>query len=200
MHGRYLTLQPNGTRYLEIGKSIDFGLTQQVAVQCVDILTLQLFVYIDDMLQLIEEPTVYLRQVVNLVDGIFRHVHRLRNNEDALVCRFTQGGINIGNAQFLVLHETVHPLPYHAQSLLDSLLEVSSDGHHFAHRLHRRTQFLVHTVELREVPTGYLANHIVEGWFEKCRGSLRHRILQFEESVAHTQFGSYKSQGITCCL
>ena len=51
-------------------------------------------------------------------------------------------------------------------------------------------------MELGEVPTRNLNDHIVEGWLEESAGGLRHRVLQVEEAVAKTQFGSNESQGI----
>ena len=119
------------------------------------------------MLQFIEEPLVDLRQFVDAVDGVFRQVHGLRDHEHALVRRLPKGGIDIGDLQLLVLHETVHPLADHAQTLLQGFLEVTADGHHFSHTLHRRTEFLIHTTELRQVPTRNLTHHIVEGRLEE---------------------------------
>ena len=135
-------------------------------------LTLQLFINIDDVLQLIQEPLVNLGKFVDALNIVLRQMHRFRDNENSLVSRFTQGGINIGNLQFLVFHKTVHTLPYHTQALLDGFLEVATDGHHLAYTLHAGTQFLVNSMELRQVPTGYLADHIVQSRFEEGTGGL----------------------------
>ena len=55
-------------------------------------------------------------------------------------------------------------------------------------------------MELRQVPTGNLAHHIVKSRFEECRGRLGYGVLQLKQSVAHTQFGCHKSQRIACSL
>ena len=51
-------------------------------------------------------------------------------------------------------------------------------------------------MELREVPAGNLADHVVEGRFEEGRGGLGDGVLEFEEPVAHAQLGGHESQGI----
>ena len=77
MHITALTLQSDGTRYLEVGKAIDLSLAQKRLFQRVDIIFLQLLVDIDDMLQLLQEPLINLCQFMNLVDIILRHMHGL---------------------------------------------------------------------------------------------------------------------------
>ena len=137
---------------------------------------------------------------MDMFDRIFRQMHGLRDHEDTLVCRLAQGCVDIGNLQFLVLHESVHTLSDHTESFLDGLFKGTSDSHHLTHRLHRRPQFLIDPMELREVPARNLAHHVVEGRFEEGRCGLRHRVFQFEESVAHTQLCSYKGQRIASSL
>ena len=77
MHVTALAFQSDGTCYLEVSKAIDLSLAQQRLFQCVDIVFLQFFVDINDMLQLLQEPLVNLRQRMNLVDVILRQMHRL---------------------------------------------------------------------------------------------------------------------------
>ena len=137
MHIVELLFQADSTSNLEVGKSVDLRFAQQVSIQGIDVLTLQTFVNIDDMFEFLQEPLVNLRQFMNLINGIFGQVHRLGNDEDTLVGRLAQGRIDIRNFQFLVLHIAVHALPYHAQTFLDSLLEVATDSHYLAHTLHR---------------------------------------------------------------
>ena len=90
----------------------------------------------------------------------------------------------------------MHALPYHAESFLNSLLEGATDGHDLAHGLHRRPQLLVNTTELGEVPSGNLADYIVEGWLEEGAGGLGHGVLQLKEAIPHAQLGSDECQGI----
>ena len=114
MHRTDLTLQTDGPCYLEVGEAIHLGLTQQDLVERVDILTFQLLVDVDDMLQFIEEPLVDLRQLVDALDGIFRQMHGLRDHKHTLIRRLPEGGVDIGDLQLLVLHESVHALSDHA--------------------------------------------------------------------------------------
>ena len=88
MHVFNFTFQTDGASYLEVSKAIDFRLAQQVGIKGIDILFLQAFIDINDVLQFLEEPPVDLGQFVDTVDGIFRLMHRFRNHEDTLVCRF----------------------------------------------------------------------------------------------------------------
>ena len=132
---------------------------------------------------------------MNLLDAV-THLQGFRHYEDTHVGRFVEGLLNILNPDLVVLHKTVHTLTYHPQTFLQGLLESTADGHYLTHALHRRTQLTLHPVELREVPTGNLDDHIVKGRLEEGTRGLRHRVLQFEESVTQSQFSGDKSQGI----
>ena len=127
---------------------------------------------------------------------VMLQVHSLGYHEDALVSRFLQRSVHVRDVQLFVLNKSVHALPYHPETLLNGFLEGTTDSHHLAHRLHRRAQLLIDAVELREVPTGNLTDHIVEGGFEESAGGLRHGVLQFEQPIAHAELGSNKSQRI----
>ena len=124
-------------------------------------------------------------------------LHGLGDDKDTLVGRFVQGGIDVVDLQFLVLHKTMHPLAYHAQAFLDSFLESTAYGHHLAYRLHGGTQLAVHTSELAQVPARYLAHHIIQRRLEEGRCRFRHGVFQFKKPVAQPQFGSHESQRIT---
>ena len=199
VHVAQLLLQANGTSHLEIGETINLGGAKQLLVESVDIALLHRLVDVDDMLQFLQEPLVDLGQVVNLVNGITL-VHSLRDDEDTLVGWLLQGSVDVSDFQLLVLHEAVHALTNHTKTLLDSLLEVTTDGHHLTDRLHRRTQLLIYTTELRQVPTWNLTNYIVKGWLEESRGSLGNGVLQLEQTVTHTELSGNESQRITCSL
>ena len=118
---------------MEVCESIHLGIAQKCCVERIDILFLQLLININDMLELIEEPTVNLGQLVNLVYVVLRQVHRLRDDKDTFVRRLTQRCIDIWNFQLLVLHKSMHSLPNHAQSFLDGFLEVTSYSHYLTH-------------------------------------------------------------------
>ena len=87
------------------------------------------------MLKLLEEPLVDLCKFVNLVDGVAL-MHSLRDDEHTLVGRLAQSCVDIVNLKFLILYEAMHTLTNHTQTLLDSLLEVATDSHNLAYRLH----------------------------------------------------------------
>ena len=52
-------------------------------------------------------------------------------------------------------------------------------------------------MELAEVPARYLADDIVEGRLEECRGLAGDGVLQVEETVAKSELGGHEGQGIT---
>ena len=137
VHIAALALQTNSAGNLEIGKSVNLSLAQQVLLDGVDILFLQLLVDVDNVLQFLQEPLVNLGQLVNTIDIVLLVVHGLRDDEDTLIGWLAQGSIDIVNLQFLVLYKSVHALTNHTQALLDSLLKVATDGHYLAYRLHR---------------------------------------------------------------
>jgi len=195
VHLTHLLLQADGSGDLEIGKSVDLSLPQQLGVQGVDIDLLECLINVDDVFQLIEEPLVDLGQIMNLVDGIAL-MHGLGDHEHALVGGFTERGIDVVDLQLLVFHKTVHALSDHAQTLLDGLFKVATDGHYLSDALHAGAKLLVHAAEFGEIPARNLANHIVEGRLEECRRGLGDRVFQLEQSVTHTQLGSHESQRI----
>ena len=87
---------------------------------------------------------------------------------------------DVWNLHPVVIHKTMHALPYHAQAFLNGFLEGASDGHHLAYALHAGAQLVVHAVELGEVPTRNLANDIVEGRFKEGAGGLGDGVFQFK--------------------
>ena len=119
---------------------------------------------------------------MELVHGI-TGMHSFADDEDALVGRFPKCLIHISNHQFLIFYKAMHSLPYHAEPFLDGFLERAADGHHFAHRLHAAAQHPIYAMKLPEVPTGNLANHIVECRFEEGGSGMGDSILQVEQSV-----------------
>ena len=185
-----------GTGDLEIRETLHLGTKHQVFAHILDgSFLLQFHIGVADVLQLVEEPLVYLCEVVNLLDRV-AHVESLFHHQHPFVGGGFEGGIHIINLQFVIADKAVQTLPNHAETFLDGLFESASNCHHFAHRLHGRTQFTVNTTELAEVPTGYLAHYIVEGWLEEGGGGLGDRVLQVEESVAETEFGCNKGERI----
>ncbi len=189
-------LQTQGAGYLEVAEAIDLGLAQELGVERGEAAAfVKLVVKVADVLELVEEPLVYLRQVVDLVDGVTL-AQGFGDDEDTLVRGFAQSRIDVLDFQLLILHETVHPLPYHAQTLLDGFLEGATDGHHLAHRLHAAAQLAIDAAELAQVPTGNLADDIVDGGLEEGRRGLGDGVLQVEESIAEAQLAGYEGKRI----
>ena len=58
------------TRNLEVGKAIHLCCAEKVLVESIDVALLHLFVDVDDVLQLLKEPLVYLCKLMYLVYGI----------------------------------------------------------------------------------------------------------------------------------
>ena len=134
-HRLELVLKTNGTRNLEVGETVHLSGAQELLVESVDVALLHSLIDVDDVLEFLEEPLVDLCKFVDLVDGVAL-MHSLRDDEHTLVGRLAQSCVDIVNLKFLILHEAVHTLTNHAQTLLDSLLEVATDSHHLAYRLH----------------------------------------------------------------
>ena len=119
------------------------------------------------MLQSFQEPLVNLCQVFNVFDGV-SFFQSLCNSKDAQVGRIGQSIVKVVELGVVVAYEAVHTLSYHTQTLLDHLLEGTSDGHDFTHRLHGRSNVTTNASELGEVPTGYLADHVVKTGSNVC--------------------------------
>ena len=100
-----------------------------------------------DAIEFLQEPAVYLCEVVYLVYGVTLS-ESLRDNEYTLVGGVVQGFVYIGDDKLFVLYKAVHALSYHAQSFLYSLLKRAAYGHDFAYRFHARPQLAVYALEL----------------------------------------------------
>ena len=185
VHVLHLVFQPGGTCYLEIGETVYFRLQQELRSKLVAQLPMQFLVDVNNMLEFLQEPLVDLGELVNLVDGISL-VHRLGDDEDTLVGRLPQSTVDILDVQLFVRHEAMHALSDHTQTLLDGLLEGTTDGHHLSYRLHATAQLLIHTMELGEIPTRNLTYHVVESRLKESRGGLGNRVVQLEQTIAHT--------------
>ena len=104
--------------------------------------------------------------------------------EDTMVCRLIQRLVDIRDEQLFVFHKAVHTLTDHTQTFLNSLFKCAADSHHLSYRLHAGTQFAGNAMEFTQVPTRYLADHIVECRFKEGTGRFRYRVLQVEQAVA----------------
>ena len=80
------------------------------------------------MLQALQEPDVNLGQLFDALNGI-TFLQSLCNGKDTQVGGVLQFVVQILELGVVVAHESVHALSDHTQSLLDHLLERTSDGH-----------------------------------------------------------------------
>ena len=90
----------------------------------------------------------------------------------------------------------MHALTDHPESLLDRFLNGATDRHNLAYRLHTGTDLTRYAGKLAEVPSGDLADDIIECRLKEGRSGLRDTILQLMESVSHTELGSHKGERI----
>ena len=146
-----------------------------------------------------QEPFVYLGQIVYLVNGV-SCPHCLGYHEYAPVGRFAQSLIHISDLQFLVTDEPVGALTYHPETFLYSLFKAAAYGHHFSDTLHAGPDLAGNTVEFGKIPARYLADNVVKRRLEESRGHFRDGVLQIEQPVSQPELGRHKSQRITCRL
>ena len=153
---------------LEIGEAQPLGLTQQLRSNGLQrIMSLQFFLHIDNVLQLADEPRVYLRQLINALYGI-PFFQSLCHGENTQIRRVGELFVQLFEMHVVIAHKTVHPLAYHTQTFLDNLFERAADRHDFTYRFHARTDVTRHALEFRQVPTWYLANQIVQRRSHVC--------------------------------
>ncbi len=177
-------LHAYGTSDLEIGEAEALRLAQEVGGNGLKaVVSMQTEVHIMDSLELMQEPAVDLGKVMDAVYGV-TVVERFFNHEYTLVGRGRERMLHIVDLNLLVVDKTVHALPYHAEALLDCLLEIAADGHHLTHRLHAGLELATHFAELAEIPARNLAHHIVKRRLEESRRGLGHGIGEFEKPVS----------------
>ena len=148
-----------------------------------------------DIAQFLEEPTVDLGQAVDLTDAV-SGLHRLADCEYPHIRRGPQCLVQVSQRQLIILHESVHSLPDHAQAFLDGLLEGASDGHHLSDRFHAGTDFPVYAMEFAQIPAGNLADNVVQRRFEESGCRLGDTVFQFEQAFSQPQFGRDEGERI----
>ena len=125
--------------YLYVREALALGAAQQFRADLAERLaSLQLAVGVFDVLELVEEPFVYVGELVDPVHAV-AGLKRGRNREYAGVRRVLRGLVEVFGLIGLVAHEAVGALAYHPEAFLNRLLEVASDGHDLADALHART-------------------------------------------------------------
>ena len=82
------------------------------------------------------------------------------------------------------------------QGLVQGLLEVAADGHHFTHGLHLGGQTVVGAGELLEVEARHLGHHVVDGRLEGGRGATAGDVVhQLVQGVTDGELGGDLGDG-----
>ena len=204
-HGEVLLLHIAGMHlqhapcYLEVTEAKHLCLADDLSRNLLDgVVCLELVLVIDDVLHALDEPGVNLRQLFDAFYGV-AFLQGLSQSEDAEVGRVGQFLVEVLELHVVVAYEAMHPLPYHAQALLEHLLKTAADAHNLADGLHAGAYLAAHACELRQVPTRYLADEVVE------RGShisavRRTHLANLVEGVAEGNLCSHECQRIARCL
>ena len=90
---------------------------------------------IDNTLKFIKEPLVDLGERMYLINCV-SSLHCLGNDEDTVICRLKERLVDVINLDLLVSYESVSSLSEHTETLLDDLLEVSTERHDLTDRFH----------------------------------------------------------------
>ena len=135
-----IPIQANRTSDLEVGETLDLSRADQLWIDAPTLNSLhiegvQLLGGLHDVVQLLQEPTVNHRQLMNLIHRI-TGTEGFRDHEDTAIRRLMQCLVDVGDHQLLVFHKAVHTLPNHTQAFLQRLLEGTTDRHHLTNRLH----------------------------------------------------------------
>ena len=172
------------TSDLEVGEALALGLTQQGLAQFLEGVQGGEFCgSVDDVHQLVDEPAVYLGELVYLLGGVAVG-QGLGYDKDAVVGGLAEGLVDVLYWDLLVAGEAVGSLSDHSQTLLQGFLEGAADSHYLTDALHAAADLTGHAVELGEVPAGNLADHVVQCGLEEGRSSLGNGVLQLEQAVA----------------
>ncbi len=200
-HGKVLLLHVAGMHvqhapcYLEIAEAKHLCLHEHFGRHVLNgIVALQLVLEVDDVLHPLDEPGVNLRQLLDALHAVAL-LQGLGEGEDAEVGGVSQLLVEVLEADMVVADEAVHALPYHPQALLQHLLEAASDAHDLAHRLHAGAYLAAYASELREVPSGNLADEVVQRGSNVgtvCRAHLAYLV----EGVAQGYLRCHKGQRI----
>ena len=138
---------------------------------------------LNDMLQALQEPIINLRQFMYPLNAI-PLIHRLRNSKNALVRRRLECRIQIIHMKVFVFRKTMHSLPDHSQTFLNSIFESTTYCHYFTYGFHGTTKFTVYPAELTQIPTRYLAYHIIQRRLEESGSGLRNGVLEFKQTIS----------------
>ncbi len=177
-----------------VGEAGTLQLAQARSVERVDAFGRDLGFFGDDFFDLVEEPRIDERQVVDVF-----HAHagaeRVSDVEQTLRTRSLQLAaqglqvVFVGQVQLGRVESDLAGFQA-TQGLLHRFLEGAAHRHHLAHRFHLGGQAGVGGGELLEGEARNLGDHVVDRRFERGRGQAAGDfVLQLVQGVTHGQLG-----------
>ena len=145
--------------------------------------------HLHQLLHLAQEPGFELG---DLVDALHAHAgaQRIGRHQQPVRRRLRQRGFDFldgGAFQGVHLVKARQSGFQTAQRLLHAFLPVAADGHHLAHRFHRRAEQRRRALELLKGKARDLGDDIVDGWFETGRRGAGDVVHDLVERVTHRQ-------------
>ena len=184
---------------LEIRKAHLLGFEKKLGCTLFVRYTPQKLLHFNNVLNFIKEPLIDARKFINSLKRIVSF-NRFRDGKDPAGSRLAELLLEIGETEVIVANQAMHPCLEHPESLLQCLLECAADGHHLAHRFHRRPNSFMNAPKLLEIPAGNFDDHVIESRLEAGLGDLGNRVLQLGEAIPQCQLGGDIGQGIASRL
>ena len=183
-------------RHLSVRVALLFRFEEEVARQGVEGVLLDFLLGEDHVLDLLQEPDVDARELVDLREGnaqLDRVVH-VEEAAPAGVRETVQehGGI----ARLLAIGAQSVALDLQTLTgFLQCFLEAASDAHRFTDALHLHTQATVAALELVEVPARHFHDHVIERGLEEGAGA-GDRVLQLVKAIPDGELAGDLGDGI----
>ena len=168
-----------------------FSVLQEICRQLAELLHAGDAPQLGNLAELLEEPRVDVRQLVQLLDGPAA-LERLEQRPHAPVVRHDQLLAQRRVVLFFARLRQQHPLLAELErshALEERLLERAPDRHRLAHRLHLRRQRAIGLRELLEVPPRNLRHDVVDRRLERRRGEPRDVVGNLVEVIAERELG-----------
>ncbi|KAH3666829.1 hypothetical protein OGAPHI_003278 [Ogataea philodendri] len=154
---------------------------------------------LDQTFQFVQEPSVNVGELVDLVDGISLR-HGVGNGEQTLVRRSLQLRIDINGHKSLCFAETDVVVVCRSDGLLNGLFESSTNAHDLTNRLHRGRKQSGNSGELLQIPSWDLDHTVVQRWLETSTCDLGNGVLDLVQWDVQTKLGSSVSKRVTSSL
>ena len=178
-----------------VGEAGDDGIRHAVAFSQADVIdrqvvALQVEFQVDDVLDLMEEPQVIARDVMNLFFAD-AEAQGLSDDEEPFIILFLQEFDDVDEGlAFELLHGNIVDADFQgADGFEQGPFKAAVEGHDFARSLHLRAQGLVGEGEFFKRPAREFDDAIVEGRFEAGRRLARNGIGDLVQGQARSDFG-----------